>query len=118
MLVQSPQLPGELVANSGSEVIDRRMARIRQQITSRPDLVSLIQRHGLYAQERQSKPLSTIIKMMRDGISLTPTAGDVGGNDPSQRTIAFQVAFTYPDPALAQAVVQDLMDKILELDAK
>lgn len=117
MLVQSPQLPGGVLDQSGSEIIDRRIARIRQQVTSRPDLVSLIQRHGLYSQERDNKPLSDIISEMRSSIALSPTTVDLPGNRADQQTIAFELAFTYEDPVLAQAVAQDLMDKILELDA-
>jgi uncharacterized protein involved in exopolysaccharide biosynthesis len=116
MLVQSPQLPTEVIGQANTAMVDRRMAAIRQQVTSRPDLVALIQRHGLYPDERGSKPLSTIIQTMRESITLTP-AGGLPSDQGNQRTIAFKLAFEYPEPVLAQAVAQDLMDKILELDA-
>ena len=48
MLVQSPQLPNEVVGDAGGEIIDRRIARIKEQITSRPDLVALIDEHQLH----------------------------------------------------------------------
>src|SRR5690606_40791598 len=54
MLVESPQLPQEVIGLDGGEAIDRRIAAIQQQITSRPDLIELIERHGLYASERKS----------------------------------------------------------------
>jgi polysaccharide biosynthesis transport protein len=117
MLVQSPQLPSDVIGGIGTEVIDRRIARIRQQVTSRPDLVALIERHGLYSEERRSGPLSDVIETMRDSITLTPTIIDLPANQAEQRTIAFQLAFQYPEPVAAQAVAQDLMDRILELDA-
>ena len=116
MLVQSRQLPTEVIGQANTDMVDRRMAAIRQQVTSRPDLVGLIQRHGLYPDERGSKPLSTIIQTMRESITLTP-AGGLPSDQGNQRTIAFKLAFEYPEPVLAQAVAQDLMDKILELDA-
>jgi uncharacterized protein involved in exopolysaccharide biosynthesis len=117
MLVQSPQLPGEILADGNTEVVDRRMARIHQQITSRPDLVALIQKHNLYQAERTSEPLSQVVERMRDSITLTPTTVNSPGGQVKDRTIAFELAFQYPDPVLAQAVTQDLMDKILQLDA-
>ena len=117
MLVQSAQLPNQVLADAGTEVVDRRMARIRQQVTSRPDLVALIQKHGLYQDERRSEALSSVIDKMRDSITLTPSSVEVPGAGADQRTIAFQLAFKYADPQLAQAVTQDLMDKILQLDA-
>jgi uncharacterized protein involved in exopolysaccharide biosynthesis len=117
MLVQSSQLPNEVIGDAGTELIDRRIAQIREQITSRPDLVSLIERLGLYPREVRSDPLSEIVEQMRDSISLTPTVVNMPGNRSDERTIAFELAFEYPEAAPAQAVVQTLMDRILELQA-
>lgn len=114
MLVVSPQLPDEILQLDSTEVIDRRIARIRQQITARPDLLSLIEQRGLYADERKSQSLSSIIETMRNDISITPSqAGGRGDN----QTIAFDLSFSYHEPVPAQAVAQDLMDKVLSLDA-
>ena len=115
MLVQSPQLSGAVLGNEATEVVDRRIARISEQVTSRPDLVALIEKHGLYKSERGSAPLSEILEEMRGAISLAPTGADVSG--PSDRTIAFKLSFDYSEPAPAQAVAQDLMQRIVELDA-
>jgi len=117
MLVQSRQLPQDVLAGGNGDLVDRRMAQIRQQITSRPDLVGLIEKHQLYQDERKSQPLSKVVDEMRDSISLTPTTVNAPGSQANDRTIAFELAFEYTDPALAQAVTQDLMDKILQLDA-
>jgi uncharacterized protein involved in exopolysaccharide biosynthesis len=117
MLVESRQLPQDVLSDAGSDVVDRRMARIRQQITSRPDLVALIEKHQLYRGQRKSEPLSKVVDDMRDSITLTPTTVNAPGSQANDRTIAFELAFEYTDPALAQAVTQDLMDKILQLDA-
>lgn len=115
MLVQSPQL-GAMLGAEGSEVIDRRMARIGERVTSRPDLIALIEKHGLYQDLRKREPLSEVLQKMRDAISLTPTAG--GGDSGAQgRTIAFKLSFDYMEAAPAQAVAQDLMQRIVELDA-
>ena len=119
MLVESPQLPQEVIGiDTSNDVIDRRIAAIQQQVTARPDLIELIERHGLYASERKRKPLSEIIEKMRSSIKLTPTQGSAQPNRPDQRTIAFELAFEYSQPAQTQAVAQDLMDRILQLDAR
>ena len=117
MLVQSPQLPDEVVGGAGSEGIDRRIARIKEQVTSRPDLVALIEEHGLYANQRGSKPLSKIIEDMREAISLTPTMVDMAAGGLNDRTVSFELAYDYKEPTAAQAVAQDLMERIVELDA-
>ena len=117
MLVESPQLPTEVIGTADLDVVDRRIARIREQITARPELIALIERHGLYDSERRSDPLSEVIENMRDAITLTPSTSAVPDNSTSQKTIAFELAFDYREPTATQAVVQDLMNRILQLDA-
>jgi len=117
MLVQSSQLPDEIIGELNDSLIERRIAGIRQQVTSRPDLVELINRHGLYADRRSSEPLSSIIEDMRESITLTPSTVELPSSGADQRTVAFELAFEYHQPAPAQAVVQDLMDRMLELDS-
>ena len=117
MIVQSPQVQGEVFDQLNNEVIDQRIARIREEVTSRPNLVSLLERHRLYVKERQSEPLSEIIEKMRDNIVLVPTTATVPGNRSAEQTIAFQLSFYYDEAQPAQAVTQDLMDSIIELDA-
>lgn len=117
MLVESPQLPKEVLGLDAGNMIDRRIAAIRQQVTARPDLIQLIERHGLYASERKSTPLSEILDEMRSAITLTPAETATGGG-PENRTIAFELAFEYSEPEQTQAVAQDLMDRVLQLDAR
>lgn len=117
MLVQSPQLPTEVIGSDDVDIVDRRIARIREQVTARPELIALIERHGLYASERRSSPLSEVIEDMREAITLTPTKSSAPDNAANQRTIAFELAFDYRQPAQTQAVVQDVMNRILQLDA-
>jgi succinoglycan biosynthesis transport protein ExoP len=47
MLVQASQLPDEVIGELNDSQIERRIAAIRQRVTSRPDLLELINRHGL-----------------------------------------------------------------------
>lgn len=117
MLVQSPQLPTEVIGTDDVDVVDRRIARIRQQVTARPELIALIERHGLYDSERRSNPLSEVIEDMREAITLTPSQTTMPDNTSNQKTIAFELAFDYREPTATQAVVQDLMNRILQLDA-
>ena len=117
MLVQSPQLPTDVIGTDDIDVVDRRIARIRQQVTARPELIALIERHGLYDSERRSNPLSEVIEDMREAITLTPSQTATPDNASNQKTIAFELAFEYREPTATQAVVQDLMNRILQLDA-
>ena len=117
MLVQSPQLPTDVVGVDDLDVVDRRIARIREQVTARPELIALIERHGLYESERRSDPLSEVIENMREAITLAPSTSAGPNNAANPKTIAFELAFDYREPTATQAVVQDLMNRILQLDA-
>ncbi|WP_233150547.1 GumC family protein [Sphingomonas mollis] len=117
LLVESPQLPSELVGGQGANsLIDRRIAKVRQQILSRPDLIELIEANNLYGEERQKKPLSAILDKMRGSTSISPVAADIG-NGPGSNTIAFTLTFDYSEPQKAQIVAQDFVERLVRLDA-
>ena len=54
---------------------------------------------------------------MRENITLIPTTAQVAGSRGAEQTIAYRLAFEYSEAMPTQAVTQDLMDSILELDA-
>ncbi|CAN5184057.1 Wzz/FepE/Etk N-terminal domain-containing protein [soil metagenome] len=117
LLVEAQQLPSELIGPGSSSLIDKRMARIREQVLSRPDLVGLIQKNDLYPAERRTKPLSSVIEIMRNATAMTPVTAGTSRDDRESNTIAFQLTFDYPDPAKARIVASDYVDRLLKLDA-
>jgi len=120
LLVESQNLPGTTAAGGDDNVIDRRMARVRQQILSRPDLVQLIQDNNLYNVADRKKPLSELVETMRDDTSISAVDADIaraGSGGQNQGSIAFQLAFSYSQPELAQLVAQTFIDRLLKLDA-
>lgn len=113
LLVESPQLasvPGE----QRESAIDERIAKVRQQVLSRPDLIAIAQELQLYPKQRVTKSLGDIVEDMRKDITIEPVSTQI-----QQRaaTIAFSLSFDYPDPAGAQSVAQKLVDRMLEVDS-
>ena len=53
LLVQSQDLPTTIVDAPVTGAVDQRVARIRQQVLSRGDLIQLIEQNGLYEKERR-----------------------------------------------------------------
>jgi polysaccharide biosynthesis transport protein len=93
LLVQSPTLPTTVIGSGDdSDIINRRVERLRQQVISRPKLLSLIETNELYTKERARKPLSTVIDDMRDSIELTSIDADLNTTRPEDRTIAFKLS--------------------------
>ncbi|MCW2349586.1 MULTISPECIES: GumC family protein [Sphingobium] len=122
LLVEASLLPEDVAGDprsaDGTSVVDQRMARIRQQVLSRPQLVELIQRNGLYQTELRTQSLSEVITTMREAIAIEPVTADIqAANGGRRSTIAFSMSFNYSDPVKAQAVAQALTDQVLQLDA-
>ncbi|MFM9853400.1 MAG: GumC family protein [Sphingomonadaceae bacterium] len=118
LLVESPQLPVEIAGLPATDVIDQRVAKVRQQVLSRPDLIEMIQRLDLYSKERATDPLSEVITKLRSDVSFEPVSAELQrrGNGRST-TIAFSMSFDYSEASKAQAVAQDIVDKILQSDS-
>src|SRR5947209_12103233 len=119
LLVQSQDLPTALVDAPAGGAIDQRIARIREQVLSRGDLIQLIEQNDLYTSERRSKPLSKIIEKMRHSTSVGALSSDIGQQSGTQNnTIAIAMSFDYPDPGKAQAVLQSFVSKFLTMDSQ
>ena len=117
LLVQSQDLPTTLVEAPTSGAIEQRIARIREQVLSRGDLIQLIEQNDLYPDERRSKPLSKIIEKMRHATSVGALSSDIGQQSGTQNnTIAIAMSYDYPDAAKAQTVLQSFVTKFLSMD--
>lgn len=122
IVIESQQLPTDLVNSPITDVIDQRIARVRQRVLSRPDLIQLIRANNLYAEERKSQPLSKVIEEMRNATSISVISADMQTGSgwrgaAATNTIAFTIGFEYPDPAKAQLVAQQYVNHFLETDA-
>src|SRR6476620_3667085 len=118
-LVQSQDLPTTLVDSPTSGAVEQRIARIREQVLSRGDLIELIEQNDLYPKERRSEPLSKIIEKMRHDTSVSALSSDIGQQSGTQNnTIAIAMSFDYPEPDKAQAVLQSFVSKFLTMDSQ
>lgn len=117
LLVESPDLPPDIAQPTGNN-IEERIAKIREQILSRGELISLIQQNDLYGDERRSKPMSYIVDNMRKSTTVAALNGDIGKNAGAKNNvIAVSLSFDYPDPAKAQAVLQGYVSGFLRKDS-
>ena len=119
LLVQSQDLPTTIVESPTNGAVEQRIARIRQQVLSRGDLIQLIEQNDLYPRERRTQPLSKIIEKMRHATGVGALSSDIGQQSGTQNnTIAIAMSFDYPDPAKAQAVLQSFVSKFLNMDSQ
>lgn len=115
LLIQSQELPTELVKAPAAGNIEQRIARIRERVLSRGDLLRLIEQYNLYANERNSKPLSKVVEKMRDATTVGAQSNFLGGQR-GDDTIALDISFDYSQPAQAQAVLQNFVTSFLTQD--
>jgi polysaccharide biosynthesis transport protein len=118
LLVESADVPIDEKSMGGNEIVDQRLAKIREQILSRRDLLQMMDQFGLYTDERREKPLSEVVESFRKAIGVAPVSAEfqqsVGGRT---ALIAFSVSTTYSDAIKAQSVTQALVDRVVQLDS-
>ncbi len=117
LIVQSPQLSAGVTGDAAGEIVSRRIERIRQQIMSRPDLTALIKKYGLYGSEPTKNVPTAVVEVMRESITVEPVASNLVGGNANDQTISVRLSFDYSDPVKAQAIAQELMQKLIQLDA-
>ena len=119
LLVQSQDLPTTLVNAPTTGAVEQRIARIREKVLSRGDLIQLIEQNDLYPSERRTKPLSKVIEEMRQATSVGALSSDIGQQSGTQNdTVAIAMSFDYADPAKAQGVLQSFVTKFLSMDSQ
>jgi len=118
LLIESPDLPKEVVDTPATGEIAQRIAKIRERVLSRGDLIALIEQYDLYPSERRSKPLSEIIDKMRKATNVSALEGDVGPQaQGGNNLVALKMTFDYPDPIKAQEVLQSFVTNFLRMDS-
>jgi uncharacterized protein involved in exopolysaccharide biosynthesis len=129
VLIESQQVPTDLIGalsgggNQAGDMIGQRIARARERVLSRQDLIRLIRTYNLYPREQRTLPLSKIIDKMRADTTIQAINSSITGATPTRRnlglanTIAINVAFDYENPVKAQLVAQQFVDRFLEADA-
>jgi len=118
LLVEQADVPIDPSVSGGSELVDQRLAKIREQLLSRRDLLQMMDQFGLYEDERRDTPLSEVIEKFRKSISVSPVSAQFQqGSGGRSALIAFSISNSYSDPVKAQSVTQALVDRVVQLDA-
>ncbi len=105
--IDPQKVPDTFVRSTVTLATDRRVDAITVQVLSRTRLQQLIETLDLYPVERQTMAVDEVVMKMRNNISVTlERPRPVWGVPPTPT--AFHVLFTYPDPAQAAQVTQQL----------
>lgn len=116
ILIEDQQIPRSMVETTITDFADKRIELIRQRVMTRDRILSIIQKHKVYLNERDKLVPSELVKRFMEDAEIQMIAADVldpqrGGN---KATIAFTIAFNDRNPLLAQAVANELVSLFLD----
>jgi uncharacterized protein involved in exopolysaccharide biosynthesis len=114
ILVEQQEVPEHLVRSTVTGYADERLRMITQRVMTRDTLVSLIDEYRLYP-DLEDAGLDERVTDMRRDILVETVQSDMLLREISraETTIAFTVAFGYPDPVLARDVANELVQLYL-----
>ena len=118
ILVESQQIPPDLVKATVTSFADERIAVIKQRVMTRDNLFRIIQKYHLYPDDIDTQSTSILIENMRESISVELLSADVQGVKGGKATIAFKVGFEYEKPEIAHKVANELVTLFLDENIK
>ncbi len=121
ILIEDQDIPRELVQSTVTSYAAQRIEIINREVMTRSNLLKLIDRHNLFADQRGRVPVETIIGKMRKAITLDMVSAEVidpRSGRPTEATIAFTISFDAGNPEIAQRVANDLVSLYLSENIK
>ena len=121
ILIEEQQIPAEMVQSTVTSYASQRIETIKQRVMTRANLMSIIDKYSLYAEERQRETTEEVLQRMHDDIMLNMISADVVDprtGRPTEATIAFSLAFQSPQAEQAQKVANELTTLYLQENIK
>src|SRR6202522_2795699 len=102
ILVEQPSVPSKYVESNIDSDIQHQLDSITQQILSRTRLLRIIDRLGLYANERNHTNPDALVEVMRKDIEIELTHSD------DKKLSSFNIYYASRDPKMAQQATSEL----------
>jgi uncharacterized protein involved in exopolysaccharide biosynthesis len=123
ILVQSQQIPSELVRPTVTSAAQERIQVIQQRTMTRDNLIAIADKFQLFPEKRTLMSVSELVELMKKKTIFAPVDLQLDFKQRSRAalenpTIVFSVGFEYPDGAIATRVANELMTRILNEDLR
>ena len=119
ILVESQQIPTELVRATVTSAAQERIQVIEQRTTTRDNLIAIAEKFDLFSEKRRFMSVSDIVELMKKSTRIMPVDTQLDFKQTSRNpTIVFSVGFEYADPQAAARVANELMTRILNEDLR
>ena len=117
ILIESQQIPSDLVQSSVTTFADERIEVIRQRVMTRENLMRIVEKYGLFQDYRIKLTPSELMDQMRKAIIVEVVNANVEGRI-GKATIAFKLSFDYRYPDIALKVTNELVTLFLDENVK
>ena len=119
ILIESQQIPKELIQSTVTSFADERIQIIKQRIMTSQQLFGIIRKFNLYADEISTTARSEILEDMRDRIFIDRVSANVKNRrNRASALIAFTVSFEHRNAGTAQRVANELVTLFLDENIK
>ncbi len=122
ILVQSQQIPTELVRPTVTSAAQERIQVIEQRTMTRENLLAILEKFQLFPEKRSFLSATQLVELMKKSATIAPLAEPLAFNQIRSRgdnpTIVFTVGFEYVDPQTASRVANELVTRILNEDLR
>jgi uncharacterized protein involved in exopolysaccharide biosynthesis len=121
ILVQSQQIPSELVRPTVTSAAQERIQVIQQRTMTRDNLIAIVDKFQLFPEKRSLMSVTELVDLMKKNTKFAPVELQLDFKQRSRAdnpTIVFSVGFEYPEPDIASRVANELMTRILNEDLR
>jgi uncharacterized protein involved in exopolysaccharide biosynthesis len=119
ILVESQQIPTELVRPTVTSGAQERIQVIEQRTMTRDNLVAIADKFDLFPEKRRFMSVTDLVELVKKSIRITPVDTQLDFKQSSRTpTIIFSVGFESSDPQTAARVANELMTRILNEDLR
>jgi len=121
ILVQSQQIPTELVHPTVTSAAQERIQVIEQRTMTRDNLIAIADKFQLFPEKRQLMTVTELVELMKKSTKIEPI--DLGlefkqRSRTENPTVVFSVGFEHSDPQTATRVANELVTRILNEDLR
>lgn len=118
ILVQSQQIPIDLVRPTVTATASERLATIEQRVMTRDNLLKIVDKYQLFADKRDTLSRTEMLDEMRANIVIKAVEMDLQRRQNENFTVAISVGFTDRRPDVATKVANELITLFLNEDAR
>jgi len=121
ILVESQQIPTELVRPTVTSAAQERIQVIEQRTMTRDNLVAIADKFDLFPDKRPFLTVTELVELMRKSAKVAPVDLQLEFKQRARLdnpTIVFSVGFEYRDAATAARVANELVTRILSEDLR